>query len=142
MVSTMGREYMACYNAGFLLHALIEVPACLNFFLFPSGQLGTPTPQAHAVVRQYAVLILSSILVAMSFVRRPRDEVSARVAGALAVYHLAPSIRSASRLRRQAQSGERLVPSEAFVYLMAHVICGSLLSHHWGAFYLNMHPPS
>jgi hypothetical protein len=82
----------------FLVHALLEIPASLNFLLYPSGQLGVYSPQAHPVIRQYAVLLLSSILIALSFAMRDADELSGQVAGALAIYHLAPILRAAGRL--------------------------------------------
>ncbi|KAI1617855.1 hypothetical protein EDD37DRAFT_243423 [Exophiala viscosa] len=122
---------MVSFNLAFLFHIVIEVPACLNFFLAPSGQLGTYTPHAHAVIRQYAVLILTSVLVAFVFLRQPPDETSAKVAAALAIYHIAPSIRSMSRLRRQAQSREAIVFSQASLYLIVHGICFAALTHHF-----------
>lgn len=82
----------------FWLHLLIELPASLNFFLRPSEQLSSPAPQAHAVIKQYATLLLSSNLVALVFMFRPVDGTSANVAGALAIYHLAPLTRATLRL--------------------------------------------
>jgi len=119
------------YNLGFLFHIIIETPALFNFFVFPSKQLGTHTPHAHAVIRQYAVLILTSNLVALNFVWRPVDELSGKIAGALAVYHIAPSVRSIIRLQRQAHDGRPLIPSEAFLYLVVHTICGAALFLHF-----------
>ncbi|EXJ87018.1 hypothetical protein A1O3_03975 [Capronia epimyces CBS 606.96] len=118
-------------NVGFVLHSVVEVPACLNFFLFPSDQLGRESPHAHAVVRQYAVLLFSSVLVAVAFVGRPVDDLSGRVAAALALYHIAPSVRSLARLTRQAQLRQPLVLSEAFLYLIVHALCGAALLHHF-----------
>ncbi|KAF4633106.1 hypothetical protein G7Y89_g5014 [Cudoniella acicularis] len=82
----------------FWLHLLVEVPASLNFFFNPSEQLSSPAPQAHAVIKQYAVLLLVSNLIALIFARRPIDGTSKKVAGALAVYHLAPVARSLARI--------------------------------------------
>lgn len=121
------------FHIGFLFHIIIETPALFNFFVFPSKQLGTHTPHAHAVIRQYAVLILTSNLVAMSFVCRPMDELSGKIAGALAIYHIAPSVRSIMRLKRQAREGRPLIPSEAFLYLVVHTICGAVLLLHFRA---------
>ncbi|KEF59547.1 uncharacterized protein A1O9_04391 [Exophiala aquamarina CBS 119918] len=127
------------YNIGFLTHIIIESPAAFNFFVFPSKQLGTHTPHAHAVIRQYAVLILTSNLVALSFVCRPMDELSGKIAGALALYHIAPSVRSIIRLKRQAREGRTLMPSEAFLYLVVHAICGAaLLLHFWDGMCSNL----
>ncbi|KUJ12287.1 uncharacterized protein LY89DRAFT_688036 [Mollisia scopiformis] len=82
----------------FWLHILIEFPASLNFFFNPSEQLPSPGPQAHAIIKQYAVLLLVSNLIAGIFALRPLDRTSRNVAGALAVYHLAPLVRAASRI--------------------------------------------
>ncbi|KAH8684229.1 hypothetical protein BGZ60DRAFT_511295 [Tricladium varicosporioides] len=78
----------------FWLHIIIELPASLNFFLRPSEQLPTPAPQAHAIIKQYAVLLLASNLIALTFALRPIDDTSKKVAGALAVYHIAPVLRA------------------------------------------------
>jgi hypothetical protein len=83
---------------GFWLHFLIEFPASLNFFLRPSEQLSSPAPQAHAIIRQYAVLLFVSNLIALIFALRPVDGASRNVAGALSVYHLAPLVRAGSRI--------------------------------------------
>lgn len=94
-------------NPSFLIHIALEVPASLNFYLRPDHQLSAPAPQAHAVIRQYAVSLLSSSLVAAVFAFRKRDETSAWVAAALAVYHLAPLVRAAITIaRRRAERGE------------------------------------
>lgn len=122
---------MVLYNAGFLLHVVIEVPALLNFFFFPSRQLGQETPHAHAIIRQYAVLLLSSILVAMVYIAQPLDDISGRVAGALAVYHIAPATRSVARLKKQAKMQQPLFLSEAFLYLVVHALCCAALLHHF-----------
>ncbi|OAL36181.1 hypothetical protein AYO20_04595 [Fonsecaea nubica] len=123
-------------HLGFLVHVVIEIPACLSFYLFPSRQLGVHTPHAHAVIRQYAALILASVLVAMVFVNKPLDDTSGKVAGALAIYHVAPSIRSVNRLVTQAQLQKPIIISEAFLYLVVHVICFvALLRDAWCALY-------
>jgi len=117
------------YRPGFLIHIIIEIPACLSFFLVPSRQLGTYTPHAHAVIRQYAAILLASILIAVVFVHQPVTEMSGKVAGALAIYHVAPSIRSWNRLTTQARLQEPLFLSEAFLYLIVHVVCCAALLH-------------
>ncbi|TVY84535.1 hypothetical protein LSUE1_G000611 [Lachnellula suecica] len=82
----------------FWLHLLIELPASLNFFLNPAEQLSSAALQTHAIIRQYAVLLFTSSLVALIFAVRPVDRTSRNVAGALAVYHLAPTVRALSRV--------------------------------------------
>merc|ERR1712000_769975 len=127
---------MMLYNLGFLIHIIIEIPASINFFCFPSRQLGIHTPQAHAVIRQYAVLLLVSVLLATVFVARPLDNTAGKVAGALALYHIAPFVRSAVRLHRQTQARAPIIYSEAFLYVFVHSICFAALLHHcWTALY-------
>jgi uncharacterized membrane protein len=110
----------------FLVHALLEIPASLNFLLNPSGQLGVYSPQAHPVIRQYAVLLLSSILIALSFALRDADELSGQVAGALAIYHLAPILRAAGRL-----TGRQAV-WQPLLFLASHGFClAGLLACCW-----------
>lgn len=122
------------YNVAFVLHAAIEIPAAINFMLFPSKQLGKNTPNAHPVVRQYALLLVSSVLIAIAFAIRSTDEISRTVAGCLAVYHLGPALRSLSRLAAQYQRSEALLMSEAFLYLTCHVLTGvSLVSCYLGS---------
>jgi hypothetical protein len=82
----------------FWFHLLIELPASINFFLQPSEQLSSPAPQAHAIIRQYAVLLFVSNLIALIFALRPVDGTSRNVASALSVYHLAPLMRAGSRI--------------------------------------------
>ena len=116
-------------SAGFLLHVLVEVPASITFFVFPSRQLGQPTPHAHAVIRQYALLLLTSIIIAGTFAVRPPDELNGQVAGALALYHLGPFVRSWSRLVHQVQHGQSVIWSEAALYLVVHTVAGTMLAH-------------
>lgn len=113
----------------FLLHVVVEIPASLNFLLYPGGQLRTYSPQAHPVIRQYAVLLLSTILIALSFASRSQDELSGQVAGALALYHLAPMLRATGRLR-----GDQAV-WEPLLFLASHGIClAGFIRCFWGAY--------
>lgn len=114
----------------FLAHAILETPASLNFFLNPSGQLRTHLPQAHAVIRQYAVLLFSSILIALAFAFRDPDELSGQVAGALAVYHLAPMLRATGRLMTRQALWQPLL------FLSAHAVCLAGLSGCCWEYYL------
>ena len=133
-------ETTATVRLGYLLHAFIEIPAAINFFLFPSRQLGVHTPQAHPVIKQYALLLFSSVLIALIFAWRPEDELSGQVAGALAIYHVGPAVRSASRLE-QCLSHPELIKqgfgrlTEPTLYLVVHIATGSLLIHiSWTAY--------
>jgi hypothetical protein len=91
----------------FLTHLLLELPASINFYLAPSEQLSSPAPQAHALIRQYAVLLASSNLVALTFLLREIDGTSKAVAGALGVYHIAPLVRAIGRLRESDSRGRK-----------------------------------
>ncbi|RDW85563.1 hypothetical protein BP5796_03888 [Coleophoma crateriformis] len=84
----------------FYLHLFLETPAALNFFFNPGQQLGLSesVPQAEAVVRQYAVLLLSSNLVALAMICRPSDGTTQRVSGALGIYHVAPLVRAVGKI--------------------------------------------
>ncbi|KAJ5051747.1 uncharacterized protein L3040_001519 [Drepanopeziza brunnea f. sp. 'multigermtubi'] len=94
----MPRAFPARINLPFLIHIALETPAALSFFLRPDNQLSSPAPQAHALIRQYAALLLSSNLVAAVFTCREVDGTSRWVAAALAVYHLAPLLRALARI--------------------------------------------
>jgi hypothetical protein len=127
---------MLSYSLPFLIHAVIETPASINFFVFPSDQLGAQTPNAHPVIRQYACLLFATVLVSLAFTQRPPDELSGQVAGAFSLYHIAASIRAGSRLQRQMSEGKHIVLSEASLHLIVHTICIGSLWHHCWTFYL------
>lgn len=116
------------YNLAFVFHALIEIPAAINFMFVPSKQLGKYTPHAHAIIRQYALLLLVSVLISLTFATRPTDDLSRMVAGSLAMYHIGPALRSVGRLRQQAAQAKPLLLSEAALYLVVHIACGTSLT--------------
>jgi hypothetical protein len=122
------------YAFAFLLHAIVEIPACLNFMLFPDDQLPRPAPQAHAIVRQYAILLLSSVIISTAFTFRVMDTTSGRVAGALAFYHIAPLVRAWSRIITLAPSDKQqyLSLKDPFLHFVVHSVClGSLGLTSW-----------
>ena len=82
----------------FLLHILIELPASLYFLLRPSGTLPTDQPHAHELIRQYALLLISTNIIAAIFLTRPEDRLSGQVAGAFAIYHVGPFVRAMNRV--------------------------------------------
>lgn len=123
------------YNLPFLLHVVVETPATLNFLLFPSDQLSAHTPNAHAIIRQYACLLFGSVLIALAFVQRPIDTLSGQVAGAFAIYHVAASVRAGSRLKRQMSQRRQILLSEASLHLLVHSLCvGSMLHCCWTSY--------
>ena len=120
------------FNWPFVAHIVVETPACINFMFNPSGQLGSPTLNAHAIVRQYALLLLSSVLIASLFVTRDLDKLSGQIAGALAVYHVGPSIRAFSRCRNSSSHNNASSLWEAALYMLVHTIClAGLLQCSW-----------
>ena len=116
-------EMVNSTKPAFLLHILIEVPASLNFFFNPSATLSTPQPHAHAVIRQYAVLLMVTNILALIFCLRPPDLLSCRVAGALSLYHVGPLVRAVIRQSRgeQVRGGSRL--GGPMVHAIVHFVC-------------------
>ncbi|KAG4032729.1 hypothetical protein MFRU_006g01930 [Monilinia fructicola] len=112
----------------FLLHTVIEIPASLNFFINPSAQLSTPAPQAHTIIQQYALLLFVSALISIVFSRRPVDRTSRNVAGALALYHVAPTIRATGRILRGDgfRKGAKGLGGP-WVHLVVHFFCCAAL---------------
>ena len=109
-------------NIPFLLHILVEVPASFNFFLRPSATLTVQQPHAHAVIRQYALLLMTSDLIALIFIFRPLDAVSNQIAGALGLYHLGPIVRAAWRIWDGERRGERELGGP-WVHVVVHGTC-------------------
>lgn len=108
----------------FFLHLIVEIPASVKFFLQPSATLATPQPQAHGLVRQYALLLVSSNLIAAEFVLRPSDQLSRHIAGALALYHIGPLFRAISRIRRAEMGGGMGGP---WLHAVVHALCAMFL---------------
>ena len=115
----------------FILHIVVELPAALFFAFSPSATLSKPQPHAQAVIRQYALLLLSTIIIAAVFV--PEDRKGDRpkmeeriVASALGLYHLGPLIRAAHRFRRGKGTG-RYLPSQPWLHVLVHMLCCLLL---------------
>lgn len=103
---------------------IVELPASIAFFLNPSMTLSQSQPHAHAVIRQYALLLMSSNIIAYNFIFRSPDETSASVAAALAVYHVGPLLRAGARVgggEARGQSGGGF--SSPWVHLIAHLVC-------------------
>jgi hypothetical protein len=130
------------YGFSFLLHAIVEIPACLNFFLFPNDQLLRPAPQAHAIIRQYAVLLFSSVMISMIFTFRVLDTTSGKVAGALALYHIAPVLRAGSRIITRSQfEMEHSLLKEPLLHFVVHSLClGSLGLTCWNLYMYSYSP--
>ena len=111
----------------FMLHIVVELPAATSFAFFPSATFSIPQPHAQAVIRQYALLLLSTVIIAAIFVPQDRKGDGATmqergVASALGLYHLGPLVRAAHRSRRREGSG-RHVLGQPWLHVLMHVLC-------------------
>lgn len=108
-----------------VLHLVIETTASINFFLRPSATLTAPQPHSHGVIRQYALLLLTTnIIVAIVLNRAVHDALSEQIAAALALYHAGPFVRAVSRIR-QGNSGDVL--GGAWLHAFSHLLCFACL---------------
>lgn len=97
----------------FLLHALIEFPASLKFFLKPDSGLvlslndkRIDEPKEHSsisqhtqlVIRQYAILLFVSVIISILFATRELDDLARGVGGSIGIYHVGPVWRAAWRI--------------------------------------------
>lgn len=116
------------YDVAFVSHIVVEIPAFAMFMIYPSRQLNHYTPTAHAVIRQYALLLLSSIIISATFAVRPHSELSCYVALALAIYHVGPTLRALSYVVEGLDSSKRHPKfAEHCLYAIVHILCGSML---------------
>lgn len=111
----------------FILHIVIELPAALSFALFPSATLSIPQPHAQAVIRQYALLLLSTIIIAAVFVQQNQKGHGPKmpergVASALALYHLGPLVRAVHRFGRKQGTGRGFL-GQPWLHVLVHVLC-------------------
>ncbi|RKF57412.1 hypothetical protein OnM2_074044 [Erysiphe neolycopersici] len=106
----------------FYLHLMVEVPASINFFLNPSGQFESPAPWTHSVIRQYAILLFVSCVIALIFAFRNIDRTSRNVAGALALYHIAPLFRAFSHIMRREEAEARGFGG-SYLHFVLHLVC-------------------
>ena len=108
-----------------VLHLVIETTAAINFFLRPSATLSTPQPHSHGVIRQYALLLLTTnIIVAIVLNRAMHDALSGQIAAAVALYHGGPFVRAVSRIRR-GNTGDEL--GGAWLHAFSHLLCAACL---------------
>ena len=121
------KALMHLHYFALMLHALVELPAALNFFCFPDDQLSSTAPQAHAVIRQYALLLLCSALVACTIASQEPGTTTGYVAGILAVYHVAPLLRAWSRIRNPEVPERRPWLKDPRVHFFVHFLCLSSL---------------
>ena len=122
------------HSIPFILHVILESPAAVAFALFPSATLRTPQPEAHALIRQYALSLLTTVLIAAVFARQPHDlqannahiqRLEQQVAGALALYHVGPMIRAARKYRARQEQDRRMMPC---LHFFSHGACGMALA--------------
>ena len=122
------------HSIPFIFHVILESPAAVAFALFPSATLRSPQPEAHAVIRQYALLLLTSVLIAAIFAYQPHNSLAShvhvqrleqQVAGALAMYHIGPVARAARRIRAREGQGRQMM---LCLHLLCHGACGMALA--------------
>lgn len=104
-----------------VLHLVVETTAAVNFFLRPSATLSTPQPHSHGVIRQYALLLLTTNIIAAAVLKRAvHDDISGHIAAALALYHAGPLIRAVSKIRRGITAG---IVGGAWLHALSHLLC-------------------
>lgn len=104
-----------------VLHLLIETTAAINFFVRPSATLAAPQPHSHGVIRQYAILLLSTnIIVAVVLNRAISDDFTEQIAAAVALYHAAPLARAVSKIRG-GKPGDTL--GGPWLHAVTHLVC-------------------
>ncbi len=122
------------FPSPFILHIILESPAVIAFALFPSATLQSKQPEAHPVIRQYALLLLTTVLIAAVFACQPDDtqgtnihvqRLEQQVAGALALYHIGPMTRAAGKIIDGEIRGLQVMP---FVHMLSHGVCGIALA--------------
>lgn len=112
-------------QASLLVHLVIEIPASINFLLRPSSTLSAEQPHSHGVIRQYGLLLFTTnIIVALLLREIFHDELTARIAGVLALYHIGPIARATAKLKQE-RSNDAL--GGPWLHLSAHVLCATML---------------
>lgn len=112
----------------FLFHIIVEIPASVGFLLHPSATLAAAQPEAHGVIRQHALLLTSTNLVAWNFLFEDSSPLSGRIAAALALYHVGPIMRSWNRTK--AEEAATRMPGGwrgPWLHLGVHGVCAVAL---------------
>ena len=107
---------------------MTELPGSLGFFFSPSATLQIPQPYAHALIRQYALLLATTIGIAAIFLFQPATRTSRYIAGSFAFYHLGPIARAMNRLwiGKQGDAGKGM--ANPWIHLIVHFICAVVLA--------------
>ena len=122
----------------FILHILTELPAAFAFALFPSATLSTPQPHAHALIRQYALLLFSTNVIAAVFIFRHGEAeagsyelrwIERWVACSLALYHVGPLIRAGCKVWKGTQRRQHYL-ARPWIHLIVHLVCLAGLASH------------
>ena len=122
-------------NSGLVFHCLVETPALVGFIYQPSLTLTTHSPQAHAVIRQYGLLLLcTNLLIVLILMYEPtQDEpwqtsyrqFERHVAQVLMLYHMGPLLRAMGRIR--AGETQHKILGGPYMHMALHAICGASL---------------
>lgn len=122
--------YLTWASVPFLLHIIIDFPAAIAFAFNPSGTLPVMQSGAHAIIRQYALLLMCSNFIAGSLALQDSqlpglNPVSQGVALSLAVYHLGPAARAIGRVRRCDETQSFF--ANPWLHVFVHVLCAIAL---------------
>ena len=109
-----------------LFHIIIETPAAINFILSPSATLTSPQLPAHAIIRQYGLLLAcTNAMVLFILCSQAEDSrnllLERRIAGVLAIYHIGPLLRALARMRR-GEEGKKWM-TRPWLHVLVHGIC-------------------
>ena len=124
-------------NTSFYIHIFVEVPASLAFLFNPSGTLAQPQPFAHAVIRQYGILLFCmNLTIILVLCHDPAtDEIGyafyqqleQQLAAVLALYHFAPLFRALTRIHNTC--GTERILTGPWMHMALHTAClGALLA--------------
>ena len=114
-------------NLPLLSHALLTLPAFLNFLHLSFNPHLLPPSQLPAILRNYSFLLLSTFLSTLTYASpAPSKRKDSLLSLSLAVYHLAPIARAAQRIWTQGEKafqGERRMGGPG-VHLIVHGFVG------------------
>ena len=122
--------YLTWASIPFLMHIIVEFPAAITLAFNPSGTLPVMQHDAHAIIRQYALLLMSSNFIASILALQDSqlpglNPVSQGVAVSLAFYHLGPAVRAIGRIRRRDETQSFLANPR--LHVSAHILCATAL---------------
>ena len=138
-----------------LIHVALETPAGLNFIFRPWYTLGSPSPAALPVIRQYGLilLVLNGVLLLLLAHQyqnaskegmiastsydglatknvRDNEQLMGRMCGVLSIYHMGPLLRAIGKRGQKAMPGVTAYGGPTIV-IIAHGITLAVLLGAW-----------